>query len=683
MTTFIQFRDALQKSVDRLSKSGNLFLSLASKDEVWDNYLSSFPERTNPLYRERTEHDCQCCKRFVRNVGRMLGEVNGELVSVFDNLDVTGEYKVVSEVLAKLNRGAGISGLYLNDEPTVGQSESYETLEDNSIRTWSHFYQVLPQKAFSLNGDIASRKGKAHTDCKVLKRSITTLSEDAVRVVSELIDQKSIHRGGEFAPIIKALEVLQQEYSSAKDKNLYLWNKTVEMQKSGFDCNIRGTVIGTLLVDLSEDMELEVAVKKYEDKVSGTNYKRTSALVTPRMKEDAKKKATELGIEPSLLRRMASKSDISVNDVLFADSTVQPFMEDSVFDVVDTSVNKTNSKKYLDKVEEMTSETFLSKVLPKANSIEVLLENKHESNLMNIIAPVHNTAPCIMKWGNNFSWNYNGEVAESVIKQQVKAAGGVTDAPMRVSLSWNNRDDLDLHLSDSTGHHVYFGSSLGKDGCKLDVDMRGERFNQVENIFWSELSRLRKGVSMPIYVHNYNKNGTRGGDPVREEGFTVEIEIEGDLHTLTYPKMVRNNEKVQVGTLVVDSRGFCTVVPSLSCNTNSKRKNVWGLDTGQFHKVDMIMRSPNHWDNSNKTGNDHLFFILDKCVNPDDARGMYNEFLINDLQPHRKVFEVLASQLKAQYSEDQLAGVGFSSTLRNEVTLRVRGSFNRVVKVKF
>ena len=70
-------------------------------------------------------------------------------------------------------------------------------------------------------------------------------------------------------------------------------------------------------------------------------------------------------------------------------------------------------------------------------------------------------------------------------------------------------------------------------------------------------------------------------------------------------------------------------------------------------------------------------------VNPEKARGLYNEFLRGDLHEHRKVFEILGSRLKVPKSEDQLSGVGFSSTQRNTALVRVRGTFNRTIEVQF
>ena len=61
----------------------------------------------------------------------------------------------------------------------------------------------------------------------------------------------------------------------------------------------------------------------------------------------------------------------------------------------------------------------------------------------------------------------------------------------------------------------------------------------------------------------------------------------------------------------------------------------------------------------------------------------YNEFLDNSLNTHRKVFEVLAGKMKCPVSKEQLSGVGFSSTQRNELICKVAGSFTRTLKIKF
>jgi hypothetical protein len=62
---------------------------------------------------------------------------------------------------------------------------------------------------------------------------------------------------------------------------------------------------------------------------------------------------------------------------------------------------------------------------------------------------------------------------------------------------------------------------------------------------------------------------------------------------------------------------------------------------------------------------------------------LYNEFLKPELDAHRKVFELLGAKLKAPYSDEQVTGLGFSSTQSNELVVRVSGAFNRTLKVQF
>lgn len=96
----------------------------------------------------------------------------------------------------------------------------------------------------------------------------------------------------------------------------------------------------------------------------------------------------------------------------------------------------------------------------------------------------------------------------------------------------------------------------------------------------------------------------------------------------------------------------------------------WGVKTLTPVRVDTIMLSPNYWEDAGDVGNKHWFFILDGCKNPNPARGFFNEYLRSSLEKHRKVFEVLGAQTKCQPTDNQLSGVGFSST-RNDTVLAI------------
>jgi hypothetical protein len=74
--------------------------------------------------------------------------------------------------------------------------------------------------------------------------------------------------------------------------------------------------------------------------------------------------------------------------------------------------------------------------------------------------------------------------------------------------------------------------------------------------------------------------------------------------------------------------------------------------------------------------------IINECKNPDNIRGFFNEYLKQDLNEHRKVFEYLADKTKIDYNDKQLSGLGFSLTQKNEIILKLSGNFNRIVKLK-
>lgn len=515
--------------------------------------------------------------------------------------------------------------------------------------------------------------GEYNTSYSVLKRSVAEIADHAIDTVEDLIMQNSLYRGQEHLSTVAKLKTLKGQYDSLPDnkKEIFLWNSVA---KHGHAVRVKNTVIGTLLIDLSEDVGLERAVKSFEDKVAPQNYKRTSALITQKMIDNANGTIKKLEIEDSLHRRYAVESDLTINNVLFADRNSKLHVNSNPLD----SLKPTKAQNLsLDKVQEITIDKFLSDVLPKIETMEVYVGNKHTSNFMSLIAPVYKDAKSLLSWDNGFSWSYNGEVTDS-IQERVKSAGGSVEGDMRVSLSWFNYDDLDIHMSEPNGSRIYYGNSRSSCGNgHLDIDMNagsGRSREAVENIVFKNGSRIANG-RYKVQVHNFAKRETK------DVGFDIQVSMFGEIVNYHFPKDVKGREFVDVGEFVVYN-GNITFEPSSNVSSTSASVEEWGINTEQFHKVSMVMNSPNHWDDEAK-GNKHFFFIIDECKNPSSTRGIYNEFLRPELTEHRKVFEVLGSKLKADYSDDQLSGVGFSSTKNDSVIVKVGGSFNRTLKINF
>jgi hypothetical protein len=635
--------------------------------DLYASYLAAFPEGTNPIFRERTEHDCNTCKQFLRRLGNLVAFNNaGNRLTVWDGFaSLPAPYNVVAETLAGLVRGAPIRTVFRTKEHQYGQEHNYD---NETTRRWDHFHGRVGPKHFSAAPDTA--RGDREAIAQVLRRGLTELSPGDFETVIDLIDGNALYRGAEFRDSVVEFRALQRQYIAAPHPD-FVW-----LNLDNRAARFRNTVIGTLLVDLAEGKDLEQAVKAFESKVAPTNYKRPTALITPRMIEQAMDTLRELGLEGAIDRRYARIDDVSVNNVLFVDNAVRGRMRDGLTDLLlEAARPQAVSVKSATPI---SGEEFFATVVPSAKSIDVLVENRHLGNFVSLTAPVHADTGRLFKWDNDFAWSYDGEVTDS-IKQRVKAAGGKVDARFRVSLAWSNYDDLDLHVS-GLGDHIYYASKTGfNTRGQLDVDMnagggnsvRGSR-EPVENVFWN--GTIKDGV-YHVAVNNFARMETT------DVGFTLEVEFDGAVHQFSHPKAVANKATVKALTITIEKGRLVSVVPASPDVTGGVSPTTkWGITTGQLAPVDTLMLSPNHWDGQ-AIGNKHWFLILKGVKNPDATRGIYNEFLRGDLDRHRKVFEVLGSKAKCPPSDQQLSGVGFSSTRGDEVTVVVDG--RRAYNIKF
>lgn len=674
---FHVIKNAVAKQFEKMSKH-QLLVAQIDKDTVWQTYLSSFPEGTNPMYRERTEHDCSCCKQFVRTIGGVVAIIDGKMESVWDiSIPKEPAYQAVADALSAYVKSLPIDNKFLHYERKAGTDKNFEELVNGGVTQWDHFFVNIPAQFVARKDTIATTLGGVRATHDVMLRSLTEITDDAVDTILELIAQNSLYRGEEHKFAVDAFRKMRAKFKkmkTAQERDAFVWANMDSVPDSV--ARIRNTVVGTLLTDLSSGMDLEGAVKAFEAKVAPTNYKRPTALITPRMIEQAKEKLNELGLTSALERRYATMQDITVNNIIFANRNARQVMTGDVFDEL-VAENSSKPIKNLDKVEQVPIEKFIAEIVPKATSIEVMVENRHGGNFVSLVAPVDPTAGGLFKWNNKFSWSYAGELTDS-IKERVKKAGGNVTGDLCCRLAWYNHDDLDFHMIEPSGHEIYFGNRHTKSPCGglLDVDMNagmGTTREPVENIFYGSRASMKEGT-YKLFVYNYNKRETTGS------GFDVEIDFMGTVYSFAYEKSVTNGQRIDVATFKYSRANGVEIITSLPMTTKSK--TLWGVNTQTFQPVDVLMYSPNHWDD-NAVGNKHYFFMLNQCNNDGTARGFFNEFLKEDLNQHRKVFEVVGSKMKVADSSEQLSGLGFSSTQPNTLICRVTGSFSRIINVVF
>lgn len=657
---FKEIQTKVKKQFELLLATEHLYYVDVDKELIWQKYMDAFPEE------HRASNVCNACRSFIRQYAGVVALKNHKMITLWDFDPKDEEYnnsvKAIREYVASLP----IAGIFFSDVVNAGVEKNADTVRK---LVWNHYHLTIPHKF--VNKDAGPLIGAALDDKNVLERSLNQITDEAVDIVLEMSAQGSLYRGKEHEATLKSFKSIKNEYKQFKgDKKNFCWEKSLTTNKAV--CRIRNSAIGTLLNNLSDGWDLDAAVSAFEKVVAPANYKRPTALATPAMIEKAKTRLEELGLIGSLKRRLMSKDDLNINNSLYVFRSNVAEVDLFAEITKDSIVNP----KSFSKVEEIGIEDFVNKVLPTCKSVKLLLENRHLSNFVSLVGPSDDNKNTLFKWNNNFSWSYLTETTDS-IKERVKSAGGKVDGVLRVSLSWYNHDDLDLHIKEPGSFTIYFGNKgkLSPTGGMLDVDMQaggGTTRTPVENIFWKNLPT--KEGRYKVIVNNYNYRESN------DSGFEVEFEFDGDVYNFHERANGRSGKVFNIFEFDYSKKNGVTMVGDTQNSSKYVSKKKWGLASGQFHEVNAITLSPNCWGGKD-IGNKHFMFFLKDCKADSKIRGFYNEFLKPELNEDRKVFEMLSSKAVVEPVENELSGIGFSDTVRNHVILEIQGQFKRIVKV--
>jgi len=528
------------------------------------------------------------------------------------------------------------------------------------------------------------------SDKDVFYRAMVEISLDTLELVRDLIIQGSLLNGDAHLSKINTMITHKKAYDKLVDNHeSWCWKTSHKLPIAKF----KNELIGVLCSELAEGEEINKACQSWNKRVDPANYMKATAPITSNQIAMAKEFVEENGYADSFNRRLATIDDIKVTEIKHINIGKDEIKAVSIFDDVKSTKSR-HKRNEFDGIEEVSIEKFMKDILPTCTSVEAYLKNSHEGNMVTMTTSNVEDSKPIFKWDNNYSWNFKGNLAgKSELKEAVVARGGNVDGVFRFSHSWNelepNKSLMDLHVfmpgcsvptvgggPNVSGRRV--GWNARKDsasGGVQDVDYTGEAepgYIPVENITFPDLSKMPEGVYV-CKVHNwsYRKSGGRG---------KAEIEFGGELFQYEYPKTT-NHQWVTVAEVTLKNGQFSIEhkLPETASN-----KEVYCLETNNFHKVNLVCLSPNHWNN-NKVGNKHYFFMLEGCKVTDPVRGFHNENLIADLLDHRKVMEVLGAtnSIPVPAKGKQLSGLGFNSTVKDELIVKLGGTFKRMIKIKF
>ncbi len=562
---------------------------------------------------------------------------------------------------------------------TREEAEKFGVVKPNEVRTFHHMHLQLNKAFVDMSGkSIDSIMSSYRSAKEVFKRAMDEIPLSTLKLVKDLISQGSLLDGETHLHKVEAMIPLKQEYDTLaeKEKDNWCWVKSYGFTYAKF----RNELIGVLCVELAEGEELNKACQTWNKRVDPANYMKATAPITDAMKKRAQEFVEENDYVESFDRRHATIDDIKVSEILHSNVGDGKIKSVSIFDDVKTTSTRHKRNEFKG-VEEVSIDKFMKDILPGVTSIEAFVENKYEGNFVSLTTSKDTDAKQIFNWNNPFSWTYKGNLAgKSMIKEAVKSQGGKVDGVLRFSIMWsegNSKDnsDLDAHCKEPHRTEIYYSYKKSYNtGGNLDIDITNPLSHKsygrevVENITYPSIERMLNGT-YKFFVHQYRANNS--------QGFKAEIEFNGEIYQYEYNQPVKGNVAVAEVTFI---NGKFSIEHKLPHTSTSKE--IYGLETQKFHKVNLVCLSPNHWD-ENKIGNKHYFFMLDDCSTDKPIRGFHIENLLPELREHRKVLEVLGAVHTVEPTKPQLSGLGFNATVKDSLILRLKGNFKRIIKVKF
>lgn len=657
--------------------------------EIWGIFLRNLPPELRQVYQ------CRACRSFVERVGPLVSvDATGktELVAWAPDLGwLPKPFQGGAAAVRAYLRDAQISGLFLTDQAVLGTPQTGE---------WHHIHAYVNERCgcrVARNVLPDQRAAEVRHEREGLLRALADFSEDLVRRTLILAKSGQLLRPEKIVPVLdwflSRLEEAGDRKMNDRQREALRWRASA-LAPAGY-CHLRGGVVGELLRDVAEGLPVEAVIAKHAARVDPSVYQRPSAAPTQGNVAEAERLFRELGIGAALGRRYARLEEIPAPHFLWqprgAPKAKGAGAREGLFSHVEVKKEAPPPAPQISLPQQaITWEKFKRTVLPSARSIEALVTN-NPSRLVALVTAEDVSAPPILQWDRvdhsdserrPFSWYYRSGGIDAEIRRRVLAAGGqVDDCDVRASLSWENENDLDLHVLTPRGERVYYASKKSTCGGWLDVDANagGGNPTPVENTRWKK-GRAPQGLySVQVCFFRRWAYGLPQATP-----FKLEIEVGGEVRRLSGTMTVPNNttqitlarfewngRKVTWhGTGDPRAEAIAREVEGVASSRG------WGLQQDQWTKVTGILPSPNLWGPSPLPQHgEHTIFLLEGCRDLDQtgAMGFHVETLRPELRPAHRTLEAHLRTAQISGSEQATAcGLGMNHAAPWGLRLRVR-----------
>lgn len=398
---FDQFAASVKRRFAAIVPEGKLFYAdLPDADTLWNAYLSAFPTA------KRQEHNCHECRRFISNYGHLVVVDNEGVIhsALWDERLVESPlYRKVATKLRECVTGwtGKVSCAAFLDTKRLGNPVTGE---------WHHFGFNLPDTHRWQDRLLTGYQKEAQMleSFGVVQRSLQEYPADIVRQAWVLVSTGNVYRAEAVLGPLRWFNSLHQQLrglnGSVRKHNL-IWRAVVEYGNGGV--NIRSSVVGSLLDDMVAGVPLDVAKKKFAEKLNPTIYQRPQTAPGEGNVKRAEEIIAKLGLETALQRRYARLSEVKLLWQPKASAT-----RTGVFSGV-TTRNQQPTRHDSSRGTPITWRKFAETVLPVAEKIQLLVPSGR-ARFAAYVTAMDPTAPPIIEWDredarNPVSWYlYNG-----------------------------------------------------------------------------------------------------------------------------------------------------------------------------------------------------------------------------------------------------------------------------------
>lgn len=487
-------------------------------EDLYGAYLAGFEGE------QRQYHTCHACRQFIERFGSLavIGEDGSTAPAVWLADDAPELYRPSIAAMERLVRRAKVTGPFLATEKVWGQPVTGQ---------WRHFHVKAPS-VFPRGILTAGQKmAELREDFKNVMYALNEFTQPMIEQALVLLETDALYRAEKVigpARWLQGLHVARAKAQGAGKANV-VW-RAIATAPAGF-AHPRSSMIGTLLEDIAAGKDYAEVSRAFKAKMHPLQYQRPQAAPAAGNIAQAEKVIAQLGLAPSLERRIARLDEVPK---LWEPREQQP--PQPVGGGVFGHLTPKGAQAPLQPMAGvppvvMTLEKFVRTVVPSAEAMELQVSNARQAFIA-ITTAVNADAPPILQWDredarNPFAWYvWNGGSAPS---QFGLAPGWVKVAAIiRLPARWNDsqashQGDGVILLLEGARETRQVGNALFPE-C-LRADLHAVRSTIEAFSRGAQMQGLEDGSAI-----GYDLRDKRGGYPVtvrvKASGRTVDYKLD-------------------------------------------------------------------------------------------------------------------------------------------------------------